>query len=289
MQQESSLPNLVPEDHWAQIEAILQNSEILVLTCLFWWMDIPHVMKPRTLADSLLYFPVQGRIRCRVGSETAVLGPGDFLMVPEGVEHEAHRVEEPDEEIFKAYSIHAHAYTAQNRPLLGLFRSPLGRLPGPEGWFQQLALLTHMLGKNRETGEAFGEILVRNILLQQLIEGNPLASLPVADDVRVWTAVLHILRHFREPLHVPRLARQAGISEVQLRKLFNRDIGVPPGRYIQQVRLRKARALLQTNPRITVKEVAEQTGFTDAHYFHAVFKQEYGATPGEYRKTSPGE
>jgi AraC-like DNA-binding protein len=48
--------------------------------------------------------------------------------------------------------------------------------------------------------------------------------------------------------------------------------------------LRKARALLQTNPQATIKEVASQTGFGDPHYLHAVFKQVYGTAPAACRR-----
>ena len=248
-------------------------------------MDRECVIQRRTLSDSLLYFPVQGRLWCRVGDKEKVLGPGELLMVPEGVEHEAHR-EVGDEEVFEAYSIHAHAYTAQNRPLLSLFTSPFARLPGVEGWFQQLALLTHMLGRDQDVGRRYGEMLVRSLLLQQLAGENPLTELPVADDPRAWTATLYILRHYDETVSVRFLARRAGISTVQFRKLFKQYTGVPPSRYIQEVRLRKAWVLLRTNPQVKVQEVAEQTGFGGAHYLHAAFKKKFGMTPRQCRTMS---
>ena len=145
-------------------------------------------------------------------------------------------------------------------------------------------MLTHILGKDQDLGGRFGESLLRSLLVQQLSVHNVLTELPVADDPRVWRARLHVLRHCADPLRVEGLAAKAGISTVQFRKLFKRYTGMPPQRYIQQIRLRKAWALLRTNSTLTVKEVAQQTGFSDAHYLHAAFKDAYGMTPGECRR-----
>ncbi|MFW6367499.1 MAG: helix-turn-helix domain-containing protein [bacterium] len=287
MKNESSLDNLLSKEQWRHAETILEHTEIVILSCLYWWMDQQQIIaEEREIADSLLYIPVQGRIHCRVGSKEAVLGPGEFMMVPEGVRHDARRVESDGDDLFQAYSIHAHAYTMHGHPLFALFSSPFGQLSGMDGWFKQLALLVHLMGKDLQVGQHFGNSLVRSMVLQQLVEGNPLVNVPRADDKRIWTSMLYILKHFADPLSVNNLAQRAGVSPVQFRKLFKRHTGISPQRYIQQTRLRKARALLSTNLQMTIKEVAARTGFSSANYLHAAFKEEYGTTPASCRSVS---
>ena len=41
--------------------------------------------------------------------------------------------------------------------------------------------------------------------------------------------------------------------------------------------------MLKTNPLLTVKEIASQTGFDDPRYFHSVFKEAFGMTPTAFR------
>lgn len=93
--------------------------------------------------------------------------------------------------------------------------------------------------------------------------------------------------HAVEPLEFNPVPVTPGAVE-QFRKLFLRHTGATPKAYIQQLRLRKARALPQTNPQLTVKEAAEQTGFGDPHYLHAVFKQVYGIAPAACRRSPEG-
>ncbi len=281
MHESSQLPDLMPDEQWGQAQVILRRSEIVLLTCFFWRTDLPNGIKPRRLADSLFQVVVKGRMQWRVGTQVRELGPGELVMVPDGVEHEA--MLGAAGATVETFSVHAHAYTLQNQPLLSLFPAPWGRLPGPEGWFAQLAMLTHLMGRDEAAGRGFGESLLRALLLQQVLQGARLTEAPPACDERIWLAISAILREFAGPLTVAVLARRAGLGPAQFRKLFRRSTGSSPKAYLQEIRLRKARALFQTNPALTVKEVAERTGFCDPHYLHAVFKKRFGITPAAGR------
>jgi len=56
-----------------------------------------------------------------------------------------------------------------------------------------------------------------------------------------------------------------------------------PQRFLTRVRLEKARKLLATEF-LTVKEVMNRVGMSDASSFARSFKAAYGMTPGDYRK-----
>ena len=45
-----------------------------------------------------------------------------------------------------------------------------------------------------------------------------------------------------------------------------------------------AKKLMQTNPDILLKDVAEMVGYTDAFYFSRVFKSHEGISPSQYAK-----
>jgi AraC-like DNA-binding protein len=282
MQNSSTLSQLLSTAQRRQAEVLLAGSEIELLSCLFWWMDIAGVIPRRRLADSLLYVPKTGRMQCRVGDQEQTIGPGECLLVAEGVEHEARLAEGCS--YFEAFALHAHAYTTESLPLFAIFTSPFGRLQPPEAWFEQLEILTHLMGQSRELGRRFGEPWLRSLLLHQLRQGVPLRELPTADDPRMWRAVSRILNGYAGPLSIEELAREAGLSPVQFRKRFGRYTGTSPKEYLQQLRLRKAHALFQSNPELTVKEVAAQVGFHDPNFLHLCFKALYGLTPGECRR-----
>ena len=85
-----------------------------------------------------------------------------------------------------------------------------------------------------------------------------------------------------EDFSVTALAEQAEMSEVHFRRCFKQIYHVSPQQYLIELRLTKARELLQydTTP---IAEVAMISGFSDACYFSRLFKKKTGYSPFEYR------
>lgn len=86
-----------------------------------------------------------------------------------------------------------------------------------------------------------------------------------------------------EPLDAERLAKNVGLSQNHLIRLFRRDLRSTPGQYWDRLRIEHARhRLLQPDAR--VKEVALELGFTYLSHFSKWFKRHAGTTPRETRK-----
>ncbi len=68
-----------------------------------------------------------------------------------------------------------------------------------------------------------------------------------------------------------------------LSRLFHKNFGMPPLKYLTELRLEKARQLLQ-QPEKSIKEIAAVCGLGSANYLCRVFKKRFGVTPGQYRK-----
>lgn len=69
-----------------------------------------------------------------------------------------------------------------------------------------------------------------------------------------------------------------GISEVTFRRLFREYTGRSPIEYRNDVRLDKARSLLQSGE-YNVSEAAELCGFSNLSFFIRLYKKKYGHTP----------
>lgn len=78
------------------------------------------------------------------------------------------------------------------------------------------------------------------------------------------------------------LSTLAGVNKTTLISIFKEVYGTTPIRYINQIRLRKARELL-VNTDASVSEIAELVGFQSIHYFSRFFKAKESCTPMEYR------
>lgn len=77
------------------------------------------------------------------------------------------------------------------------------------------------------------------------------------------------------------LAAGSGISETYLKLLFKEKFGVPPKKYIIQMKINHAAELLRLE-RYTVTQVAELCNFSDVHFFSRQFKDYMGVTPMQF-------
>jgi len=77
-------------------------------------------------------------------------------------------------------------------------------------------------------------------------------------------------------------ARALGAGEAHLRRLFRDTYGRTPRRYLTEVRLVRAAALLQTTSR-GIKEIAADVGYASHTRFGKAFAAQYGVSPSAYR------
>lgn len=90
-------------------------------------------------------------------------------------------------------------------------------------------------------------------------------------------------KHLDEKITLGFLTKEFGISQAHLERKFKRCTGYSPGEYLQQLRMRVARELLE-HSEYNVQEIAEKVGFVSASNFILTFKKAEGITPLQYRK-----
>jgi AraC-like DNA-binding protein len=103
-----------------------------------------------------------------------------------------------------------------------------------------------------------------------------------ATDERMKEVLTYIQDHLYDNIDVDVLASIACVNKCYFIRLFKREVGVSPLRYINQKKTEKAQLLLLTAD-MPVKEVAYELGFFDLSYFIRLFKKKVGMTPQEYR------
>lgn len=79
------------------------------------------------------------------------------------------------------------------------------------------------------------------------------------------------------------LAKECNISEIYLRKLFNKHLKTTPKQYISEIRLQKAKQLLSEGT-LKINSISEECGFRSSYHFYRFFKEKTGLTPTEYMK-----
>lgn len=100
---------------------------------------------------------------------------------------------------------------------------------------------------------------------------------------RLRPALDYIEQNYAERISVNQLAQLLCLSPDRLGHLFRDGVGQAPLQYINEIRLRKAMNLLQTEE-YTVTEVAQAVGFFDYNHFGRLFRRRYGCTPNQVRQ-----
>ncbi|MEO6846637.1 MAG: AraC family transcriptional regulator, partial [Chthoniobacterales bacterium] len=182
------------------------------------------------------------------------------------------------------FVLHCFIQDRWARPLLSRFPSPVGRLPDRASWWSTLKELTCLMTHDPKIGKLRGETLVRELLTWQLTQGPGLLSEAPEGDLRVSMVIDQMKRNFSSyDLSITELAKLAKITTVQLRTLFQRETGMGPKQFLQNLRMQKAVHFLDYTT-MSVKEIATACGFTSDHYFHPAFRKAFSSTPSEYRK-----
>ena len=129
----------------------------------------------------------------------------------------------------------------------------------------------------------FGPSIIREITYHALC-GNQGASLrafaaPLSNFHQVARSLRRIPRDYAQPLDVGTLAHEAGMSVSTFHARFKRVTAKPPLRYLQTVRLHKARVLVASGQ--SVATAARQVGYESPSQFSREFKRLFGIAPKE--------
>jgi len=86
----------------------------------------------------------------------------------------------------------------------------------------------------------------------------------------------------RGELSLGEFAQSVNLSVWRLCHIFKSDVGMPPIRFLRQLRMERAKDLLESSF-LSVKEIAFQVGLNDESHFARDFKAAYGYSPTLYR------
>lgn len=107
------------------------------------------------------------------------------------------------------------------------------------------------------------------------------AAQNVAGD-RMRAVISWIVGHVHEDLSVPTLALRAGMSERNFARVFARETGVSPARFVLNARLDRAKLLLETTA-WPLERVAERAGLGSIDSLQRLFRASAGVAPSNYR------
>lgn len=127
----------------------------------------------------------------------------------------------------------------------------------------QMTILTHWI--------------IRSVL------GEEMDMRSVSSDYSIAKIQYYIEQHYGDDLTVEFLADYVHQSLSTFNRNFKKEIGVAPMKYLEEVRIVKAKLLLRRLD-ISLTDIALSCGFGSGAYFATSFKKHTGLTPTDYRK-----
>ena len=85
-----------------------------------------------------------------------------------------------------------------------------------------------------------------------------------------------------ETITIRELSQSANTSRRQLYRDLKALTGFTPAEFVREVKLRKARNMLERNYKMTVAEAANAVGYNTVAHFSKIFKNRFGRNPSEY-------
>ena len=92
-------------------------------------------------------------------------------------------------------------------------------------------------------------------------------------------------RKLGDGITVPDLAHRANMSERTFHRKFVKAVGVPPSKFLDQLRLQRAKELLESGA--PVKTATYAVGFKSESGFRTAFEKKYGVSPSTLRAMQP--
>lgn len=122
-------------------------------------------------------------------------------------------------------------------------------------------------------------------LLEQLLQeyAAPFEEVDISEpNQQIKTLCSYMEMHFADNITLDELLSMTNFSKSYLLRSFTKQIGVSPYRYLQAIRLDRAKKFLRQG--IAPIDAADMAGFADQSHFTNFFKEFIGLTPKQYQK-----
>ena len=98
--------------------------------------------------------------------------------------------------------------------------------------------------------------------------------------------VQYIDANFSDPeLSLKKISDEFFFSPPYLSRIFKKAMNISPSKYIIQLRINKAKRMLQIN-QFKIANIAYACGYTSPYYFSLEFKRIVGMSPSKYKQKS---
>lgn len=134
--------------------------------------------------------------------------------------------------------------------------------------------------KNQPTAS---QLLIKLIEILRTYSSDLVEHQKVKEDMIVRQAQEFIRNNYAKNINLAEIAKRSFLHPNYFSALFKKKTGVTIRDYILQVRMAKAKELME-NPELKLQDIAIAVGYEDQAHFNRAFKNITGVSPSQYRK-----
>ncbi len=243
------------------------------------YVDIPS--HSNHFAECL--FVLRGTCRQTIGDRDFLQEAGSFLFIPSKV---IHRTEPDPDCLCLNVKIKPSRFVKLELPNMPYYSSPLLFSFGEDPTVPEILTQLYLQQTERKPySDIMSDLLLQTLLvfvMQNYMETLSLPTFGCAPQKKL----LEILNYMYENYSTITLrstAEHFHYSESYLSNLFRQNFGETFTQSLRRHRMNRAKEYLVTT-RWHLEEICEAIGYKDTTQFIRNFKEEFGVTPGQYRK-----
>ncbi|MBK4347119.1 AraC family transcriptional regulator [Lacisediminihabitans changchengi] len=260
------------------------TTHLLVTDCGYFPEARAHrISRSTPVSQAVVLVCTAGGGWCRIGEITHPVAAGQAVVIPPGV---AHSYGSNRDDPWTLWFVHLDGRGLDD-VLTACGMTELAPVRTVVDTFRVVALMEEIVS-TMERDLSTSSLLAASGAAWHML--TLLAALQGSDDhrIRVIEDARDFLRgHFTERVSIASLAAKAQLSPSHFSALFRRQVGFPVLQYQTQLRMSRARELLDTTD-LSVASIAVQVGYDDAFYFSRQFKSVHGTTALRYRALHKG-
>lgn len=238
--------------------------------------------RPHGADQHILIYCHEGSGKVTIRKSEYKIEAGDFFLIPIKT---AHTYAADESSPWTIYWIHFKGATAGN--IVSAFENQRGLKSFIRSTEKSIELFNEMYTQ-LERGYGSNTLMYANMCLWHFFatflyndnSGTP--GKPGAKDAPDM-AINFLRKNVDKVLSVEEIAAEVNLSPSHFSYLFKKKTGFSPIEYLNHLKVQKAcQYLLFTSLRI--KEISQELGIEDQHYFSRMFTKVMGIAPNEYRK-----
>jgi AraC family transcriptional regulator of arabinose operon len=244
-----------------------------------------YTYRKKGLPENFLFYCVDGHGWYKIGDKRYEVGPNEFFILPQHIEH---AYGSTGEHPWSIYWMHFGGSLLPNFNMMPVVQQHFK--PRAVRNSSDMAAMFSRIYQTLELGYSIDNLLFANMCLSHFItlfiynEKHFMA--PASGNVDcIDSAILFMQEHINENITLNELSHRYNYSPSRFSSLFKQKTGYAPIDYFIQMKMQKASQHLGITDK-SIKDIALSMGFDDPYYFSKRFTKVMGLSPSKYRSVT---